>query len=248
MNLIYLNLIKLFKKIDVKISLLIFALIPLLIAFLISVESNVITIGDSVFAGIEYATVVLGLLKSLFVPYIFMCLFSSSLIAGEIDEGVEAMYIAKIEKKERNILSKCISLISINFSNIIIIVISSSVGWLLFLKGSKYSTGNFFSSISDDNIIFVIYFILSILISLFFNQGKSLIISFLLIIISKLLINIDTIKQWIPTYLGDSVSVEMFNGRELIIHGFQNSFVLLIYICILLFFIVFKYNKMDFSR
>ena len=49
------QLIKVFLRNDVKSVLIIFAVLPISISFLISIESGIIQIGDSVFTGMGYA-------------------------------------------------------------------------------------------------------------------------------------------------------------------------------------------------
>ena len=56
---------KVFLRNDVKWILIIFTILPILISFLISIESGIIQIGDSVFSAMGYASVVVGLLNSL---------------------------------------------------------------------------------------------------------------------------------------------------------------------------------------
>ena len=56
------QLIKVFLRNDVKSVLIIFAVLPISISFLISIESGIIQIGDSVFTGMGYMSVVVGLL------------------------------------------------------------------------------------------------------------------------------------------------------------------------------------------
>ena len=92
---------KVFCRSDVKTSIAVFALIPVAIAFLISIESGIIQIGDSVFSAMGYASVIIGLLKSLFLIGGIIALISTAVISKEIDSGLDCSYFTRM--KNRNI-------------------------------------------------------------------------------------------------------------------------------------------------
>ena len=86
------QLIKVFLRNDVKSVLIIFAVLPISISFLISIESGIIQIGDSVFTGMGYASVVVGLLNSLLLINVTMALITTSLVSKEIDCGLDYVH------------------------------------------------------------------------------------------------------------------------------------------------------------
>lgn len=259
MSLICVQLRKMYQRKDVKVSYLLFFLVPIILSFMIKIESNIITIGDSVFSGIGYVGVVLGLLKGLFVFYILMFLFSTSLIAGEIDNLTDAVYYCKVQKRTSIILSKVSSLIIMSFLLIMDICVSASIGWLLFLRDSKFGSSQYWASATDENqfmimmILFsfieiVVLMLISANLSLLLSQGKALMASFLVIILFKLIENIETIKIYIPTYIGNLNSAMELSGKSFWNETMQNGFVFLIYVIILVVVLIRKYNRMDYVR
>ena len=125
---------KVFLRNDVKWILIIFTILPILISFLISIESGIIQIGDSVFSAMGYASVVVGLLNSLLLISVLMALIATSVVSKEIDSGLDCMYVTKVRKRERIILSKVVILDMLVIIIFVVLVVSAILGWYLFLR------------------------------------------------------------------------------------------------------------------
>ncbi len=259
MNLLGVQLRKMYQRKDVKVAYLLFLVIPLLVAFLIKAESNIITIGDSIFSGIGYVSVVLGLLKGLFVFYILLFLFTTSLIAGEIDSMNDAVYYCKVEKRSSIITSKINALVIMSFLLILDICFSASLGWMLFLRNSKFGSMNYFSSSLEENqfmimmlvfsfIEIVVLMLLSANISLFLSQGKALMGSFLIIIVFKLIENIDGVQKFVPTYIGNLTSVMELSGNKFWYGILEEGLIFFVYIIVMVMLLISKYKRMDYVR
>lgn len=259
MSLLGVQLRKMYQRKDVKVAYLLFFLIPLILAFLIKIESNIITIGNSIFSGIGYVGVVLGLLKGLFVFYILLFLFTTSLIAGEIDSMNDAVYFCKVEKRSSIIISKVNTLLIMSFLLILDICISASLGWLLFLRNSKFGSMQYLSATSDENQFMIMMLVFSFLeivvlmlvsanLSLFLSQGKALMASFLVIIIFKLVENIEKLQNFVPTYIGNLNSAMELSGKSFWNAVLENSIIFFIYIVVMIVVLTRKYNRMDYVR
>lgn len=204
-------------------------------------------------------TVILGLFKSLFLLNIFLCLFTVSLISHEIHSEIENMYLAKIENRLRLIMSKLSALFILAAILMVIILISAAVGWQLFIRNSEFGLNSFLSANHDENFTLIFYILTSFfevlvmisiftLLSLFLNQGKAVAISFVVIIVFKLLNNMKEIKSYVPTYLGECTFLYDLSGSRLIEKGIYSMIILLIYTFIISGIIFYRYKKMDMIR
>lgn len=259
MSLFCIQLRKMFQRKDVWIAYILFFLIPIILAFLIRIESNIITIGDSVFSGIGFVGVVIGLLKGLFVFYILLFLFTTSLIAGEIDSLSDAVYYGKVEKRISIILSKINALGVMAITLMIDICISSSIGWFVFLRKSKFAYDFYILQSSDETQFIMMMIVLSVVeilvlllfsanFSLILSQGKALMASFLLLIIFKLIENVELVQKFVPTYIGNLSNAMELTGEKFWNTVLLDGTVLLAYIVILIIILIKKYDRMDYVR
>lgn len=259
MSLLGVQLRKMYQRKDVKVAYLLFFLIPLILALLIKAESNIITIGNSIFSGIGYVGVVLGLLKGLFVFYILLFLFTTSLIAGEIDSMNDAVYYCKVEKRSSIIISKINTLLIMSFLLILDICFSASLGWLLFLRDSKFGSIHYFATSINENqfmimmLVFsfleiVVLMLLSANMSLFLSQGKALMASFLVIIIFKLVENIEKLQKFVPTYVGNLNSAMELSGKSFWNVILEEGIIFFVYIVVMIVLLIRKYKRMDYVR
>ena len=253
------QLIKVFLRNDVKSVLIIFAVLPISISFLISIESGIIQIGDSVFTGMGYASIVVGLLNSLLLINVTMALIATSLVSKEIDCGLDSMYITKVKKRENIVVSKLVILDTVALILFAVLIFSAISGWFIFLKDSSFGKPYIFSSDRDENIL-LIYTIISsfleivvmnkiyVLFSMLFKYGKAVVFSFLTIVVFKLLTNIEQIRDWFPCYIGSGLSLQGYSGEELIFRGLRGIVLLIFYAAAVFFINYCIYKKMDLSR
>ena len=146
-----------------------------------------------------------------------------------------------------------------SFLLIMDICVSASFGWLLFLRDSKFGSTQYWASATDENqfmimmILFsfieiVVLMLISANLSLFLSQGKALMASFLVIILFKLIENVETIKNYIPTDIGNLSSAMELSGNSFWNEIARNGFVFLIYITFLVVVLIRRYNRMDYVR
>lgn len=250
---------KVFLRNDVKCVLTFFLLAPISIAFLISIESGIIQIGDSVFTAMGYVTVVIGLMKSLLLVSVSVALITTLVVSKEIDIGLDSMYLAKVSGRRQLIISKIVSIDILVFLIFLVLFTSAVFGWMIFLKNSSFGSDIFFVDDADISLYLIVTVIsaffetlmmasLFTLFSILFKYGKAIVCAFLSIVILKLFANIEFVKEWIPAYLGDGANLMGLDGDELISRGIMNLCILIVYTTVLVIADCIIYRKIDFSR
>ncbi len=252
---------KLFYRTDVKWILTILALLPFGIAMLISMESGIVQIGESVFTVMGYGSVVVGLLNSLLLISVTVALVATALISKEIDTGLDSMYVTKVRSRGQIILSKMIALDLLIVSMFVLMLLSSIIGWFVFLKNSPFGTDVFWSVQEDrDEIFTLIYTVVGpffetlvmvrvyTLFSLLFKYGKAIIFNFVTVVLFKLLANIEQIRLWIPSYIGGGTHLMEYTGDTLLHNGLYSLALLAGYAVVLTIVNHFLYKRIDLSR
>ncbi len=250
---------KVFCRSDVKTSIAVFALIPVAIAFLISIESGIIQIGDSVFSAMGYASVIIGLLKSLFLIGGIIALISTAVISKEIDSGLDCSYFTRMKKQEYLYVCQNISMLCFVTLIFAFLLISSIVGWGIFLKDTEFGNSVFLSSDKDEAILLIFSILSAYLemimmselfcfVSLLFKYSKAIIANLVIIVAIKLLSNIEALQRWVPSYIGDGTGLFEYSGNELISRGFEGISVLLVYTILFAIIGLITYRKMDLVR
>lgn len=258
-RLFFAQLRKLFLRTDVRWILAVFALLPFGIAALIRAESGIIQIGSSVFTAMGYASVVVGLLGSLLVISVCVALTGASLVAKEIDSGLDNMYIPKVRSRGRVLLTKLAAMDMLVISIFLSLTLSAFAGWFLFLKDSPFGTDVFCSSDGDEMFTLIYTLVGSlaealtmsrifILFSVLFKYGKAVIFNFVTIVVFKLLANIEILRSWIPSYIGSGIHLMEFTGKELFWEGMFSLAVLAGYALVLSITDYILYARMDLSR
>lgn len=250
---------KVFLRNDVRWILAIFAILPILISFLISIESGIIQIGDSVFTAMGYASVVVGLLNSLLLVSVTMALTSTSVISKEIDSGLDCMYVTKVRHREHIIASKIATLDMLVVATFAVLVVSALIGWYAFLRNSPFGTDIFWSDDKDESFMLLYTVVGSflemivmtkmyVLFSLLFKYSKAIVFNFVTIVLLRLLANIEQISKWIPSYIGAGTDLYGYVGNELLQHGMSNVALLLSYAIVISVIDYFIYMKIDLCR
>lgn len=250
---------KLFLRTDVLWILAIFAILPLGIALLISMESGIVQIGNSVFSAMGYSSVLVGLLSSLLLVSVTLALTATSLVSKEIDTGLDSMYVTKVKSRGHILLSKMVAMDLMAVAIFVVLVLSAVAGWALFLKNSSFGTDLFWGT--DRNETFqLIYTILGaffealvmtrlyFLFSVLFKHGKALVFNFVIVVVLKLLANIEKVRMWIPSYIGSGMELTQYTGDELVRHGLSGLGLLAVYVVVLSVVNYWLYKKMDLSR
>lgn len=258
-KLLLVQLKKLFLRTDVKWILGLFALLPFGIAFLISVESGIVQIGNSVFSAMGYSSVVVGLLSSLLLISVTVSLTVTSMVSKEIDVGLDCVYITKVKSRGNLLVSKMIAMDGMILSVFFLLILSSVLGWLVFLKDSVFGSDLIWSTDGDETFALVYTFIgclletlvmarVYTLFSLLFRYGKALVFNFVIIVIFKLLANMEALRLWIPSYIGSGMHLSQYRGEALVQYGVFGIGLLMVYTVILSVVNYWIYQKMDLSR
>ena len=250
---------KLFLRTDVKWILAVFALLPFGIALLISMESGIIQIGESVFTAMGYGSVVVGLLNSLLLISVTVALTATSLVSKEIDTGLDCMYVTKVKSRGHILLTKMAAMDLLTLGIFLALILSAISGWFLFLMNSPFGTDVFWST-DKDEAFQLLYTVIGsfvetlvmvriyILFSLLFKYGKAIVFNFVTIVLFKLLANIEHLRLWIPTYIGSGTHLAQYAGDELVRHGMSGLGLLALYAVALTIANYSLYKKMDLSR
>lgn len=250
---------KVFCRSDVRTSILVFAIIPVGIAFLISIESGIIQIGDSVFTAMGYTSVIIGLLKSLFLIGGIIALISTAVISKEIDSGLDCSYFTRIKRQEYLFISKNVSMLFFVTIIFILLLISSVIGWGIFLRDTEFGSSIFLSNDKDESLLLVFSILnaylemimmleLFCLLSLFFKYSKAIIANLVIMVAIKLLANIEVLQRWVPSCIGDGKGLFEYSGNELICRGLEGVSVLLMYTVLFAVIGLITYRKMDLVR
>lgn len=250
---------KVFSRADVKTGVAVFFFIPILVAFLISIESGVIQIGNSVFSAMGYASVIIGLLKSLFLIGGIIALISTAIVSKEIDNGLDCTYFTRLKRQEYLFVSKNIALIFFVTCTFLAMLVASVAGWFVFLRDTDYGSTIFLSDDKDEALLLVFSIIsaylemitmceLFCLISLLLKYNKAIVVNLVVIVGMKILSNIEAIQRWLPAFIGDATGLFAFTGEELILRGLEGIAVLCLYAIILFMIGLITYRKMDLVR
>lgn len=250
---------KLFARTDVKCILGIFGLLPLGVAVLISMESGIVQIGDSVFSAMGYGSVLVGLLNSLLLISVTMALTVTALVSREIDTGLDCMYIPKVRSRGQLILTKMAALDVLTVAVYAVMLLSALAGWFFFLKGSDFGSDAIWGASRDENITLMYTFLGSffetlvmtrvfLVFSLLFKYGKAIVFNFVSVVSFKLLANIEKIRDFIPSYLGGGTRLMELTGEELVRGSVRDLSVLAVYALVLSLVGCILYRRMDLSR
>jgi len=259
MQYISVQLRKLFGRSDIRISLVAFSVLPILLAYLASLNSGIMDVGQSMLAGISYTGLIINILKGVFLLYVLLTIFTTSFIAGEIDSGTENMYIAKAQSRISLVVSKLAALYITTLAIFATIMASSVIGWFLFLRTGKNGEPGYFSVYSVLNQVMVFTIVLTIfemlfmvsmfsLISLYFTQSKALVFSFVAMVGLRLLASWKQVRYFIPSYIGTADLLDDLQGKALTQQGLIGLTIILTYIIAFSLASIARYKKMDFIR
>lgn len=259
MTCLAIDLKKLTRRKDIWIGICILIAIPLLFSYFTAADSDFIEVGDSVFSGAAYIMGSLGLIRMLFIFYIFIILHASLLIAQEIDKGILPMYKVKAKGRMPILFSHFTALILLTLLLYLVSTGAGAAGWQLFLRGTEHGTTSFADASDDVNAV-CFFFIVSAfmeclilaaftgLASLFLKFNQTLMAAFAFLLFQKGLERIKPIQAWIPTYLGEAKNLFDLTGDEIVHRATLNLIILTVYFLILLGLALLRFRKMDLIR
>ncbi|WP_029688874.1 ABC transporter permease [Thermoanaerobacter sp. A7A] len=251
----YIEMYKLLKRKDVFWSLLISFSVPLLLGLLILTGSEIVQIGGEKFSAFQYAAMMFEFLKFLFFFYFIFIIFAASTFSGELEKGNINLLLIRAKDRKEVIISKYIALITILLIFLVVITFSGIISYYIFLYNTKFATHEFLGkdylkflytiTLSVFEIILIIT--ITMLLSLFFNNYKTILLSIGTIILLKVLENVKEIKRFIPTYLAnmDAWMSTAKTEHELFIKVIQNIGFLSLYILIIFVIAIRYFYEMD---
>jgi hypothetical protein len=201
---------KLFSKKDIMLMLGIMMAIPFFLAFFLAYRIGGINFGGSVSID-EYGALIWSFLKYLFVLYILPIYVSTSLLGKEIE--MRSINIMLSNKKRNEILVGKTLVYGIVLTIFFILFqIISIISWKIFIEGSEYSVAieNYVGYVPRIigmygfqwlELMFVL--LLSQFLCCLIKGNAALLIGLLIMILQRVLVNIDSIKRVLPYYISD---------------------------------------------
>jgi ABC-type transport system involved in multi-copper enzyme maturation permease subunit len=222
---------KVYRRPDVLAFLLISILIPCCVTLLFVGGSDAVSIGKEGLLntpGIGFFSGLIGLSKVFLLPYFFFALICASIFAGEIKSGIEVFYLVHVSKRLFLIGSKIISAFTLVLATALLFSIFTILCWWFILKGTNgFVDVGFWSGEQSQDLATVLTLCLS-LTELFLlppsfaflsllakNQSRALLFCFFIIVIEKFLENLEEIRNFLPTYIGNGYSLIGLESNDL---------------------------------
>lgn len=252
MSFYYIELYKLFKRKDVLWSLLLGIFVPILFGVLMITGSGSINVNGH-FSAIQYASGIFGFFKIVFLPYIIFIIFSSSSVANELEKGNISMLLVRSTSRLKVILAKFLSLSTIVITFIICVAMSGVSSFYFLVYSTKYSTKEFLGTNYLPDIYsfilsgfeFILIIAITMLLSLLLSTYKTLIVSIGFVVLMKAFESVDSVKRFIPTYMGNGSRLATLRQHELSTNIIQTTLVFCLYISIILVVICYYFSRMD---
>ena len=252
-NLIKIELTKFIKKKGVIIISAIISLIPLLIALLTKLDISGLSIGGS-FTSTEYVFSIWEMLRALIVLYIIPIYIPCTFIGREVEQRSINMVLSK-EKRGKILMVKIISsFIAVTLFMIMFYAIAF-ISFKLFLTGTEFEASTLTTTLSTNTYVFAALFnllevlfvtLISVFLNISIKSNVALVLSFGVIILEKVLTNVNSIKRFLPCYISQFDRLYTLTKSQL--SSFYSSSII-IYIVILTILFIMCYtvwNKRDF--
>jgi ABC-type transport system involved in multi-copper enzyme maturation permease subunit len=251
---------KIAKRPDVLAFLLAALIVPMGFTALALSGSGTLTVTGSTEdgVGITVVSALLALVKQLMIPHIFLAVIVSSLVAGEISSGVDAVFASKEPRRARFVLSKYLALVLVVAAALAMLVTATALCWYFLLRGSEmFPRTEFFSTSNAPNNASLAFIGLSFLelltiatlffaISLFIKrQYLAMLACFASVVLQKLLEGVELVRGYLPTYISSGNGVTALDGPEFASGLLFSGFLLLMWLGAALAVVIVRYSKMD---
>lgn len=211
---------KILKKRELRLVLVITAAIPLLIGVMINSGSDVVDFNGMSEAPL-YSIGLWALLRLLMLTYLVPVIAISSNLGSEIDLGIVGMFITRYPRVQYYCIKQIANFIYITVFYIIYLIFS----FLSFYLFVKESDASILTPAIESNIfcyglflsyleILLLTFIVQALCARFGAIGSGL-LGICIMILFKIVENIDEVKNLIPTYITDISRVLELQGSQL---------------------------------
>lgn len=249
-NLINLEMKKVFSKKDVMLILGVLILIPVI--FSLCLVDHIAGIDFSGQVSIDsYGIMIWSFLKYLFVLYLVPIYIACCFLGKEVENRSINIMLSN-EKREKVFIAKLLTYIGVLTLFFVLFNISSVVSYVLFIKNTTFASA-IEASVGESiflygfqwiEMIFVLF--VSATLCCVIKGNAVLVLGVGVIIVQKILVNIDGIKRILPYYISDYNSFSMIPANKLVK---ENAISLFIYFCIMLVLFVGSMNawrKKDF--
>jgi|GEM_PF-3932793 len=242
-DLVKLEIKKIFSKKDIMLILGVLILVPVIFSICIVNKIGGLDFGGQISIA-DYGLMIWSFLKYLFVLYLVPIYIACSFIGREIENRSINIMLSN-ELRTKVIASKVITYTMIITAFFILFQLSSILSYLVFVQNSElymaadttFVQGIFIYLFQWLEMMFVLA------ISAFFcsiiKGNAALVLGLGVIIIEKILINIDAIKKVIPSYISDYSSYFQIEPDKLMQ---SNLFSLGVYMVIIIFFVAVTMN------
>jgi ABC-type transport system involved in multi-copper enzyme maturation permease subunit len=255
------QLSKVFRRPDVIVSLILAIVIPIGMAIMLTNGSGAVSFGRSTslpIPGIGWLCGVVGFTKGLMIPHILLAIIVSSLVAGEVADGVDVLFVAKAPSRKSYVASKIAAVLAVVLAIAFLFIFSSIISWKIILPTSSDFSGSvLLSNKSSENIQSIamvllslfelmftamVFFVISLLTR---RQYLAMLACFLLLTFQKILESIESIREFVPTYIGNGSDLFALSGTDLSVRINLNSVYLIVLIVLSIVIIFFRYSRMD---
>lgn len=246
------ELTKLLKRRDIYIILTLGAIVPLTMAILIATGSGAVSFTGQ-YTPALYPIGVWSLFRMLLITYVIPVYISSTLLASEIESGSINLLLFRARRIEI-LNSKAIAaqiLLTVFYG---IFIAFSFLSYYLFLSNTEFSVP-FAESIVPFRpqmvSLFLFYVeltlvsVISFTVSTFVKGYLSLLTSLGIIIVSKILENIKSLIDYLPTYICDVSRLSTTSDADALSVGLASTGLLLLYILVFYFIAVSIFRRID---
>lgn len=249
-NLIKLETKKVFSKKDVMLILGVLILTPVI--FSLCLVNHIAGIDFSGQVSVDsYGIMIWSFLKYLFVLYLVPIYIACCFLGKEVENRSINIMLSN-EKRAKVFIAKLLTYTGVLTLFFIFFNISSVVSYLLFIKNTTFASAIEASVIESIflygfqwiEMIFVL--LVSAALCCVIKGNAVLVLGIGVIIVQKILVNIDGIKRILPYYISDYNSFSMIPTNKFVT---ENAISLLIYFCIMMVLLVGSMNvwrKKDF--
>lgn len=215
------------------------ALSPLLVMIAMSINSNFLNISGEkgTLSGLEFYTIIFGVLHNSTLPIIILAFIIASLFYEEIKNGI--LFMFKDISKQKILLSKWLTILLINVIFMFILLLSALTVYFIFLTNFDFSSGNLLPIKENISMTIIpilgMYFVeiitinVAIALSIKFSTGWTIFGTLIFLLFTTIAPHLQTAKYIVP------------NGYEDFIGNFSTFTIIIIMSGIFLVYFILSY-------
>lgn len=249
-NIFKLELKKIVNKKDIMIMFGIIILMPVVMAFCVVNEVAGINFGGAVSID-NFGILIWSFLKYLFVLYIVPIYLCCSFLGKEIETRSINIMLSN-QKRGTILVAKMLAYVLVLSIFFVAFQVSGVLSFKFLLEGTEYATT---VSATSTQIIFTYLFqwlevmfvlFLSVVLCCMIKGGAALLLGMVIVILQRVLVNFDQIKEFLPYYISDYSTYVMLPSEELMRFNIMSSIVYVVILGALIFLAMRIWKNRDF--